>query len=121
MDKPSDKRVEELKDRLDRGEYSVDPSAVADAILRRSRELARLRSEMRAGAGVELGGRAQVPVTDQSSCSNPRRSRWASMKVSPGSPWLTRPIQLIGTGVEALASAFSTVARALRGAQTQSS
>lgn len=74
-----DTKVEDLKGRIARGEYTVDPRAVADAILRRARR----------GA-------------TQTECSYPAKPDGpgppgASMKTAPGSPWLrvTWPIQAI--------------------------
>jgi hypothetical protein len=38
-------KVAEVKHRVERGEYRVEPAAVADALLRRLRELAQARAE----------------------------------------------------------------------------
>lgn len=127
MDNQPDKKLDELKERLDSGEYAIDPRAVADAILRRSREVALLRAEMRAtppprdprsGPTGLTGGGSSHP---QSSCSKPSRGLAASWKLTPGEPWMTRPIHAIRALGSALATALSNAPRALGGAQTQSS
>ena len=45
MNQDREQTVAQIKDRVRRGEYEVDPGAVADAILRRLRELAQERAE----------------------------------------------------------------------------
>jgi hypothetical protein len=115
MEQEQDKKVAELKERLSRGEYAVDPSAVAEAILRRSRDMALLRAEC-----------LRVPVsleeTAQSACSKPVSGPAASVNVTPaGSPgvaWTARPIQVMRTAAE---SFVEIALRAAGGTQTQSS
>ena len=133
MDKDAEQKLEELKDRLDRGEYAVDPVAVADAILRRSRELAARRAEMRAldAKRTELEGSPGaegLQGTDcdlrprQSECSYPEGTPSAEpANLTPGGPARTRPIQLIRTVLDACSRFASSALRALGGAQTQSS
>lgn len=116
MDKQSDKKLAELKERLDRGEYTVDPGAVADAILRRSRDMALLRAHVR-DLRDENG---TVEDGDQSRCSYPASGWAASRKRTPGSPLTARPIQVIRGIRGSLARAFSISFRASGGAQTQS-
>lgn len=115
MDKESDKKLADLKERLDRGEYAVDPAAVADAILRRSRDMALLRTNVR-----QLRRDQGEAEEDQTRCSYPVSGLVASRKLTPGSPLTTRPIQVIRGLRAAVASAFSTTFRAPSGAQTQS-
>jgi hypothetical protein len=62
-----------LKEKIENGEYSVDPKAVADAMLRRLR------------------------LAAQNECSYPMSSPSASMKTASGCPSTTAPIQLRGT------------------------
>jgi len=57
----------QLKEQIEKGEYQVDPAAVADAMLRRLRGL------------------------DQNECSNPDNSPSASTNTTPGSPSTTKP------------------------------
>lgn len=114
MDKEADKKVAEIKERLARGDYAVDPSAVADAILRRSRDMRLGRAEMRAHGSARGSG--------QTSCSYPRSSSEESRKTTLGvSAVLARPIQVIRALWGRLARALSIRPRALGGAQTQSS
>jgi hypothetical protein len=40
MDEDREKKVKQIKEEIEQGTYRVDPKAVADAILRRLRELA---------------------------------------------------------------------------------
>jgi hypothetical protein len=118
MEREHDKKVDELKELLDRGEYAIDPSAVADAILRRSRDQALLRAECRAVPTEDN----RTQRLDQSECSYPESGPVASVNSTPGrmpAPGtVTRPIQAIR---DALASAASIAVRAPGGAQTQSS
>lgn len=69
-----------IKERLERGQYVIDPHAIADAILGRSRCR---------GVTLAFGERPQP-----SSCSNPRSSRPASTNETPGGPSTIDPIQL---------------------------
>lgn len=121
MEHDTEKKVIELKERLARGEYAVDPPAVADAILRRSRDLAppRVNCRREARGGARLFEMRELPP--QSLCSYPESPPEASVKVTPGFPVLTWPIQVIGRFRLTAASCASMVARALGGAQTQSS
>jgi hypothetical protein len=133
MDKEADKnvadskrRVDELKDRLDRGDYAVDPAAVAEAILRRSRDHALVRAASRNGfAAFELTEEdwpESAAGPDQNACSYPRRGETASVKVTRGwSVFTTRPIQAIGAAGSTLARRVSIIARAAGAAQMQSS
>lgn len=124
METEPDKKLLDLKERLDSGEYAIDPRAVADAILRRSRDAALVRAELAQVRKVEL---SQAPSTrssnagDHTACSNPARWPFASRKLTPGSPWATRPIQVIRSAGSACLTAASTTLRALGGAHVHSS
>ena len=61
----------ELKEQIEKGEYRVDPVAVADAMLRR------------------LLGTTELSA--QNECSNPDSSPSASTNTTPGSPSTTKP------------------------------
>ncbi len=97
MDEDREQKVAEIKQRVQRGEYRIDPDVVADAILRRLRELAAVRAER---------------DTPQNECSYPDRSPAASVNLTPAGPSRTRPIHV--NPVPSLAWLFG-------GAQTQSS
>jgi hypothetical protein len=114
MEEQLDKKVAELKDQLQRGDYTVDPDAVADAILRRLRDLVAFRVEL-----VDDAESSSSPPF-QSRCSYPVSGADLSAKLTP-EPRIARPIQVIRAAGEALVSAASSVARAGGGAQTQSS
>lgn len=95
----ADHKLAVLKARIASGEYQVDPTLVADAIVRRI-------AERRA-----LGA--------QSECSYPNSAPEgsASEKTTPGGPSATRPTHVH----RAIALALSTAARAAAGTQAQSS
>lgn len=127
MDTEPDKKLSDLKDRLDAGEYSVDPRAVADAILRRSRDAAIVRAEL---AHQQILGTARhawieqlgdAPDGRHTECSKPDSRRVASRNLTPGSPGMTRPIQVISRAGSACLSAVSTTLRALGGTHVHSS
>ena len=124
VDEEPDKKLSDLKQRLADGDYAVDPQAVADAILRRSRDIAILRAEMRE-SGLRIASpdlrRGQVRGSDQSECSYPANRLVASTKATPASPLAARPIQLIRAAGSALRTAASSARDALGGAQPQSS
>src|SRR6266567_3531573 len=90
-----DEYLSELRERISRGEYQIDPLAIADAILDRLGQL--------------------------SECSYPESGRSASVKETPGSPATTRPTQLSPAPLAQLSAAASAAARALGGMQAQSS
>lgn len=79
MDEDREQKVAEIKERVERGEYRVDPDVVADAILRRLWELAAERAER---------------GTPQNECSYPNRSPAASVNLTPAGPSRTRPIHV---------------------------
>lgn len=89
-----DEHLAELRARILRGEYQIDPIAVADAILQRGQS---------------------------SECSYPESGRSASVKHTPGSPAITRPTQVSPAALAHLSAAASATVRALGGMQAQSS
>jgi hypothetical protein len=101
MNEVSEQRVAEIKQRIERGEYRVDPQAVADAILQRVRERT-------AASSVRAPDRRP-----QNECSYPERDPEASLKVTPWGPSVTRPTHVSRRLLFAL--------RMLSGIQTQSS
>lgn len=125
METEPDKKLSDLKERLDAGEYAIDPQAVADAILRRSRDAALLRAELTQADSVQFTAGPSIPegafANDQTACSNPANRLVASRKLTPASPWITRPIQVIWSAASACVTALSTSLRALGGAHAHSS
>ena len=116
MEEQLDKKLAKLRDQLERGDYVVDPNAVAEAILKRWREMAALRAAI--AGGVTPGG----PTTPQSECSYPASgSDAASRNRAPARPSATRPIQVRRAVRSAVAKASAIVPRAAGGAQIQSS
>jgi hypothetical protein len=101
MNEASEQRLADIKRRIERGEYRVDPKAVADAILQRARARAAASS-------------ARAPDQErQNECSYPDRDPEASLKVTPWGPSLTRPTHVSRRLLFAL--------RMLSGIQTHSS
>jgi hypothetical protein len=86
-----ERKVTELKNRVARGEYVVDPVKVADAIV----------------------GRLHDRAARQSTCSYPDSSPDPSTNTRPGGPSTTRPTQF--------SNAAALVWRAFGGMQAQSS
>jgi hypothetical protein len=94
----------ELKQLIDKGEYEVDPVAVADAMLRRLR-------------------------APQNECSNPDSSPSASVNTTPGGPSTTKPTHVRSVPRLRRASmpagrgprSFSSVVAVRAGTQTHSS
>jgi hypothetical protein len=111
-----EEKVAEIKEQLERGEYGVEPDAVADALLRQLRELAAARRERvtsrdRAWA-AELAGHMW--------CSYPD-SAPASANVAFGAPARTRPMKVSSTVVGRLSHSVASTVRALGGTLTHSS
>ena len=115
MEQELDHKIAELKDQLERGDYTIDPGAVADAILRRLRDLVEFHVER----DSDVGGAGPSPL--QSRCSYPASGALAPSKRTSGRPSATRPIQVIRTLGSALASALSAALTPELGTQTQSS
>lgn len=97
MDQLHEQRLADLKRRIERGEYRVDPHAVADAIIERLGEIKR----------AARAARSEV----QNECSYPDRESGESVNTSP-SPSFTRPTQI--------SPKLVFVLRMLGGMQTQS-
>ena len=116
--KDREEKVTDLKEQIERGEYSVDPTSVADAIVRRVRELADARIRALAER-VEPADPWTAPPATQNECSYPDSSPGASVNTTPVSPSTTDPIQVKPTALRRLAQALSTPP--LAGTQTQSS
>ena len=113
---PEDK-LEKLREQVRRGEYTIDPDAVAEAVLERLRLRSLARQELDLyPACVGLG----VP---QNTCSYPESD--PEEEPAPDSltpvPARTRPIQVRRPPRVALCTASSIVLRAAMGAQMQSS
>lgn len=110
-------KVAEIKEQLEQGEYRVDPDVVADAVLRRLRELATARRER-----VSPGDRAwAAELEGQIKCSYPDSPLSASVNVTPGDPGRTRPTKLSSTLVAKLSHSVAMTLRALGGTATHNS
>lgn len=81
-DAMSSNKISEIKQLVARGEYRIDPHQIADAMIR--------------WAEVELDptGRRSRRERPQNECSKPDSSPSASVKVAPGAPSTTTPIQV---------------------------
>jgi hypothetical protein len=93
MYKDREDKMGELKQQIEAGEYRVDPSAVADAIVRRLRDGAtghtgvvrrNDRAERRRGNG-------------QNACSYPTSSSGPSVNTTPAGPSTTEPMKVRST------------------------
>src|ERR1700754_4553317 len=93
MNKDREDKMGELKQQIEAGEYLVDPTAVADAIVRRLRDAAtghagtvrrKDRAERRRGNG-------------QNACSYPTSSLGPSVKTPPAGPPTTEPMKVRST------------------------
>ena len=93
MNKDREDKMGELKQQIEAGEYLVDPTAVADAIVRRLRDAAtghagtvrrNDRAERRRGNG-------------QNACSYPTSSPEPSVNTTPGGPPTTEPMKVRST------------------------
>src|ERR1700683_5402462 len=79
MNHASEHRLPELKQLIERGEYEVDPQAVADAIVERLRALATAASHA---------------DERQKECSSPDSSPSESVNTTLAGPGRTRPTQV---------------------------
>jgi Anti-sigma-28 factor, FlgM len=95
MSQTSEQRLAELKQKIDRGEYVVDPWAIADALVERLRAASFRAHE------------------SQKECSYPDSSSSASVNTMPARPSRTRPTHVTRW--------LSSTLTALGGMQTQSS
>ncbi len=113
MEDDRNQMLAEIKAKVEREDYVVDPTAVADALLKRLRELA----EARRGhvASEERGPRYRE-------CSYPTSlSSGESANRTPVSPDSTRPTQVNPRPPAWSRRASSALARAFWGTQAQSS
>lgn len=127
MNDEHDEKLKELGERIARGEYEIDPRAVADAMLRRPglaqiigaapfQVVVRAPDELR-----ELARRDEAEAA-QDKCSYPASSTPPeSVNVSLGGPESTCPTHVIITGSRSEASAASIIDTSSAAAQTQSS
>jgi hypothetical protein len=116
MEHELEPKVAKLREQVERGEYPIDPDAVADALLKRLRLLSAVR---------RMIGRTQRhwPRAAQNECSYPESAGEAPVEptnASP-SPASTRPIHVIWPVWSSAANAVSIALRAGAGAQMQSS
>jgi hypothetical protein len=79
MDEETETRLSELKHRIARGDYRIEPGVIADAILRRLRE-----------RDAHWGWAAET----QTECSYPDSGTSQSVKATPAGPTTTWPIQV---------------------------
>ncbi len=93
MNKDREDKMGEIKQQIEAGEYLVDPTAVADAIVRRLRDAAgghtgavrrNDRPERRRGNG-------------QNACSYPPSSPGPSVNTTPAGPSTTEPMKVRST------------------------
>jgi hypothetical protein len=84
-------KMGDLKQMIEAGEYRVDPTAVADAIVRRLRDVAAARGEIVRHAersdGVDI-------ARGQNECSYPTRSPSPSVNTTPAGPSTTEPMRV---------------------------
>jgi len=116
MDENQQNRLSEIKDKVARGEYNVDPDRVADAIVRRWGDSAM--------AHAKRVIRVRDPHTrerGQSECSYPESGPSASVKARPGGPATTRPTHVTSPRPPGLRRILSIVPQTLGAADTQSS
>jgi Anti-sigma-28 factor, FlgM len=110
-------KVAEIKDKVAHGEYRVDSREVADAILRRLRELAAARREH-----VQPHERQWAAQSaHQVKCSYPESWPGASVNVTLGGPSSTCPTHVRPGLIARLAHALSISSRAMAGTHTHSS
>jgi hypothetical protein len=110
--------VRDLRQQIEAGEYRVDPTAVADAIVRRLRDIAAAREEIIRQAESTQRDGEQI----QNECSYPDSLSSPSVKTTPAGPDTTDPIQVRPTSRSSpLVALADSILRALSGTQTQSS
>ena len=93
MNKDREDKMGELKQQIEAGEYRVDPTAVADAIVRRLREPATGH-----GPAVRRSDRPERRRGNgQNACSYPPSSTGPSVKTTPAGPSTTEPMKVRST------------------------
>jgi len=102
MDEGREMRVQELKERVARGDYEVEERLVADAVIERLRRVRERHDDAK---------------QSQSECSYPDSVAAPGPKSTAGGPATTLPIHVR----EAAAVLAASLRRALGGMQTQSS
>jgi hypothetical protein len=117
MDENQQNKLSQIKEMIKRGEYQVDPRAVAEALLRRLYEDPAALDDLRSAKKLS---RCAQP-SRQRRCSKPDSSPEASVKVTAGSPSRTRPTHVIPAPGVTVRRLVSIVPRELGAAQTQSS
>jgi hypothetical protein len=120
-EKDREEKVADLKQQIEQGEYRVDPTAVANAIMRRVRELAEARLRERADRTelIEPLAERTDRTEPQNECSYPDSSPGASVNTTPVGPSTTDPIQVKPTVFKRLMRVLTSPVFA--GRQTQSS
>ena len=119
MDENQHTKLSQIKEMIKRGEYHVDPRAVAEALLRRLYEDPSALDDLRGAR--KSSRRGQPPNPRQRRCSKPESSPEASLKITPGSPSRTRPTHATAASGVTVRRLVSIVPRELGAAQTQSS
>jgi hypothetical protein len=93
MNKDREDKMGEIKQQIEAGEYLVDPTAVADAIVRRLRDAA--------GGHSDVARRNDRPErrrgNGQNACSYPPSSSEPSVKTTPAGPSTTEPMKVRST------------------------
>lgn len=117
MEQDPQQKLARLRELVERGEYAIDPDAVADAVLKRLRLLSALRAE------IERTLQRSRPYLVQNECSYPESGPEMPGEPTNASPLpsVTRPIHVIRPARSFVATAASIALRAAAGAQTQSS
>jgi hypothetical protein len=93
MYKDREDKMGELKQQIEAGEYLVDPTAVADAIVRRLRDAATGHT-----GAVRRNDRAErLRGNGQNACSYPNSSSEPSVNTTPAGPSTTEPIKVRST------------------------
>lgn len=93
MYKDREDKMGELKERIEAGEYRVNPTAVADAIVRRLRDAAKGHG----GVVRREGPVERRPVNGQNECSYPTSSPSPSVNTTPAGPSTTEPMNVRST------------------------
>jgi hypothetical protein len=118
LNKDREDKMGDLKHQIETGEYRVDPTAVADAIVRRLRDVAAARGEIvRKAERTECNGERP-----QKECSYPSISPSPSVNTTPARPLTTDPITVKPASRRAwFDGVFAGFLHSLAGTQAQSS
>ena len=109
----------QIKEQIQAGRYEVDPVAVAEAMLVRFRSVSQARQERVSPLEREWLGQHRPQLEAGKMCSYPDKDSGPSMKLMPGAPSTTRPIQVME--LPRLESSISVTDLAVDGTQAQSS